>query len=639
MRQMSYSANRSWRRAAFAACFLVPASFVLQARAQSGQAGAPHQPAAAAQDTARYTGSTLSNIDYHHGQLKPAIGVHNIQVFHADRGRTDTNGLNWTYNHGPSLAYWNDTFYLAYLSNPAGEHIPPGQTLLLTSEDGQAWSQPEVLFPPYKVPDGTTKEGHPGVAKDLYAVMHQRMNFFTAANGRLLALGYYGISFDAKDSPNDGNGIGRVVREILSDGRFGPIYFIRYNHGRGPENTAWPFYKDSGDKGFVAACDELLSKPLMMQQWVEEADRDDPLIPLKDEYKAFSYYHLPDGRVVGWWKHALTSISDDGGKTWQYLPLRAPGFVNANAKIWGQKTSDGRYATVYNPSEFRWPLAISTSDDGLEYTDLLLVNGEITAMRYGGNYKSYGPQYVRGILEGNGIPPDGKVWVTYSMNKEDIWIASIPVPVNASATTHANDVFDEMPQGRELEKWNTYSPILAPVRISEMEDGTKGLLLRDSDRFDYAKAVRIFPPEKKLIAEFSVTPFQNDRGQLQIEFQDERGTAAVRLIFDADSVFKTKAGYRLSGIAPYEAGRQYDLKVEMDVSKRYYEVFVNGKKEKEGIFFAPVLSLERIVFRTGAVRHFPNADTPTDQAYDLPGAGEPCEPAAFFIKTVKTRSN
>jgi hypothetical protein len=93
------------------------------------------------------------------------------------------------------------------------------------------------------------------------------------------------------------------------------------------------------------------------------------------------------------------------------MPLRAPGFVNSNAKIWGQKTSDNRYATLYNPSEYRWPLAISTSDDGLNYKDLLLVHGEVSPMRYGGNYKSAGPQYVRGITEKNGTPPDGKIWV------------------------------------------------------------------------------------------------------------------------------------------------------------------------------------------------------------------------------------
>ena len=41
------------------------------------------------------------------------------------------------------------------------------------------------------------------------------------------------------------------------------------------------FLQKSKDRGFVEACDELLSQPLQMQQWVEEADRNDPLIPLQ----------------------------------------------------------------------------------------------------------------------------------------------------------------------------------------------------------------------------------------------------------------------------------------------------------------------------------------------------------------------
>jgi hypothetical protein len=60
-----------------------------------------------AQDTVRYIGSTLSNIDYHHGQLSPAIGVHNIQTFRANRADAENS---WTYNHAPMLAYWNNSF-------------------------------------------------------------------------------------------------------------------------------------------------------------------------------------------------------------------------------------------------------------------------------------------------------------------------------------------------------------------------------------------------------------------------------------------------------------------------------------------------------------------------------------------------
>jgi len=586
-----------------------------------------------AQDTVRYTGTTLSNVDYHHGQLSPAVGVHNIQTMRANRA--DTGATSWTYNHAPMLAYWNNTFYLEYLSDPVGEHIPPGQTLLQTSKDGYSWSNPVVIFPRYKVPDGFVKPGKTDTAKNAYAVMHQRMGFYTAKSKRLFALAFYGIVLGQKDDPNDGNGIGRVIREIKADGSFGPIYFLRYNHSFSEKNSSYPFYKSSKDKGFVAACDEILSTALLMMQTVEEADRNDPLIPLRKDFKAFNYYHLPNGNVVALWKYALTSISKDEGKTWQYNPTRAPGFVNANAKIWGQRTSDGNYATVYNPSEFRWPLAVSVSDDGLSYKNLLLVNGEITSMRYGGAYKSYGPQYVRGIQEMDGKPADGNMWVTYSMNKEDMWVSRIAVPVKHKVTTPVNDVFNNLPAGKELNEWNLYSPLWCRTVI-EQHNNQKVLALHDSDPFDYAKAERIFPESKNVMVEFTLTANQTNTSSLEIELLDKKGMATLRIMLDSTGSILTKQGYRNKSLGKYNAGEQLHFKVELNTTTRFYTVTINNGKPNLNVFFQPVESVERLSFRTGSVRRFPNADTPTDQDYDLPGADVKAKEAIYFIHSVKS---
>lgn len=593
---------------------------------------------AAAQDTVRYTGITLVNVDYHHGQLSPVIGVHNIQTFRANREHPEWAGTSWTYNHAPMLAYWNGQYYLQFLSNPVGEHVPPGQTFLQTSKDGYNWTKPSIIFPPYKIPDGTVKEGRREVAKDLYAVNHQRMGFFVSKKNRLLTLSYYGIVMGKGDDPNDGKGIGRVVREINEDGSHGPIYFIRYNKTWNKLKSAFPFYTSSKDKGFVEACNELLATPLMMQQWVEESDRDDELIPLKKEVKAFSYYHLPDGRVVGLWKNALTTISKDEGRSWTYNPLRAPGFVNSNAKIWGQKTGDGKYATVYNPSEFRWPLALSVSNDGLRYHNLLLVNGEITSMRYGGAYKSYGPQYVRGIEEGNGTPPDGRMWVTYSMNKEDMWVSSVPVPVKEKADTYPSEVFHQLLNGKELSQWNFNSGLWTPVTIEKVK-GIKVLSLQDWDPFEYAKAERVIPSSKKLVAEFTVVPQQDNHGWLDIEFMDAKGAAGVRLSFDSAGNFLTKAGYRNRSLMKYVAGETYNVRVELNTITRFYNITINGKALPAGLFFAPLSSIDRILFRTGHVRRFPDADTPTDQDYDLPNGGGQDKKAVYYITSFKTSGN
>ncbi len=591
------------------------------------------------QDTVRYVGTTLVNVDYHHGQLTPAVGVHNIQVMRANRDIKDsTTGFGWTYNHQPLLTYWNNTFYLEYLSDPIGEHVPPGQSFMMTSKDGYHWTAPKIAFPIYKVPDGTTKEGYNGVAKDLTAVMHQRMAWYISSKNRLLMLGYYGLVLGAHDDPNDGNGIGRVVREVYKDGSFGPVYFIRYNHAFNEKNTSYPFFEKSKDRGFVEACKEILSNSLLVQQWIEESDRNDPLLTLHNEnYKAFNFYTLPDGRTVGFWKMALTSISPDKGKTWLYNPVRAPHFVNSNAKIWGQRTSDGKYVTVYNPSEFRWPLALSVSDDGLNYKNLLLVNGEITSMRYGGNYKSYGPQYVRG-LEANATSPDGNCWVTYSMNKEDIWVTSIPVPVKDKVDQDVNDDFSQLPAASALKEWNIYSPLWAPVSIEKAVNGTQVLAIKDKDPFDYAKAEHVLPAAKRMTATFSVTPQQDNHGNLHIEFQDGKGTAGIRLVFDSTGTLIVKAGYRNRNIIKYKAGELYEITVTLNTDTRFYSVSVNGKQEGGNqIFFAPLENVQRIVFRTGDVRRFPDSDTPTDQMYDLPNPGAQAKPAAYFIRSVKTK--
>ena len=90
-------------------------------------------------------------------------------------------------------------------------HLP--ETFLMTSKDGYQWTNPEIVFPPYRVPDGYTKESRPGMqAKDLIAIMHQRVGWYVSKSvqpaWRRETMVWL---WTRKDDPNDGNGIGRVV--------------------------------------------------------------------------------------------------------------------------------------------------------------------------------------------------------------------------------------------------------------------------------------------------------------------------------------------------------------------------------------------------------------------------------------------
>lgn len=584
-------------------------------------------------DLIHYSGTTLSDPTAHDGRLSPVVGVHNIQIMRANREHPSAaNGNGWTYNHQPMMAYWKGKFYVHYLCDPSDEHVPPSHTLLQTSADGYHWSDPIILFPEYDVPEGYTKEGRTDAAHHLKAIMHQRVGFYVSKDGLLIAMGNYGVALDRKDDPNDGNGIGRVVREIKEDGTLGPIYFIYYNHGFNEKNTDFPNYRKAS-RGVRRACEEILANPLYRMQWVEEADRNDPLIPLNKEYKAFCYYTLPDGHKACLWKHALTSISNDGGNTWVQPVERAKGFVNSNAKIWGQRLSDGTYTTVYNPSEYRWPLGISLSSDGLNYTTLNLVSGEVPPMRYGGNYKSYGPQYVRGIQEGNGTPPDSDLWVTYSMNKEDIWVAHIPVPVQTIAHAHANDDFSNCHALSDLRQWNIYSPRMASVGL----DG-EWLTMHDEDPFDYCKVERKIPLSKELRVSFDIRAGQNANGLLQIEFLDEKGTACSRVELTEEGIIRCKGGARYGQMGKYEKEKVYHMEIRLSTSRRLAEVFIDGKKAGQRMLFAPVEAIERVMLRTGNRRTFPDIDTPADWYGTLENAGATDTPADYAIAHFRTQS-
>jgi hypothetical protein len=222
------------------------------------------------------------------------------------------------------------------------------------------------------------------------------------------------------------------------------------------------------------------------------------------------------------------------------------------------------------------------------------------------------------------------------MNKEDIWVASIPVPVTDVADADANDEFNSMAAGKELAQWNIYSPLWASAGIRADADGSRSLKLKDADPYDFAMAERVFPAAKKMTAEFAITPGQADHGRLEIEFQDTRNLPAVRLSFGPDSGFTAKAGARIKKMLTYQAGVTYKIRVTLNTDTRMYTVNINGKDVLTQLFFAPVERIAHVVFRTGEARHFPTAESPAEAETDMPGAGIKVPEAEFTIHYLKT---
>ncbi|OMP79185.1 hypothetical protein [[Flexibacter] sp. ATCC 35208] len=625
-----------------------------------------------AKEPVRYIGGVTVDPSVHDGRLRWAIGVENRQVLRANRSHPElSDNFGWTYNHAPFIAYWNHQFYLQYLSNPVNEHEAPGHTLIMTAKDGQHWTLPQEVFPPYQAPPGVKiPEGYKGY------MMHQRMGFYVAPNGRLLTVAFYGHT----EHPFREGGIGRVVREIHKDGTFGPIHFIRYSSYNkwNESNTSFPFYTHSTDTGFVNACAALLSDRLMNFQWLDEDSGNDDFYPnfktYKDSVNALSYFHRKDGKVVALWKKSWTALSDDEGKTFS-KPVRVPTLLMAGGKNWGQRTKDGRYAMVYNPietQEYRYPLALVTSDDGIIFDDLLLVHGEVPPRRFYGRWKDFGPNYIRGIEEGNGVPPGNDMWLAYSVNKEDIWVARVPLPVKYKVTGPVKDNFNgtgkdnftgtvknntintgkdnsisdgksnSISAGKDnsistvkdnainpLKDWNIYAPQWAPVTIAN-----NALRLADKDPYDYARAIRVFKESRQTKLQLKVSPQQNDHGMLDIDITDRFGNRPVRISFSEQGYITAQDGDSIKQLQPYIPGTWYTI--DITITNKNYAITINKKQFLQHAQLAEaVKSVERLSLRTGPYRNLPNRKTPNQvESGPLAGADDPLPEAVFYIDDV-----
>lgn len=630
--------------------------------------GAADTPAFA-DEPVRYTGEIQPDKTYYDGRLPHAAGVHNIQAFRANRTRPPGVGVTgFTYNHQPYLAYWNGKFYLQYLSALTQEHEPPTNTSVITSVDGYSWSPPRVVFPEYVLPEIRQEGVH--IPAGMTAVMHQRMGFYVAPNGRLLTLGFYGFCETPQNSPNAGNGIGRVVREIHADGTFGPVYFIRYNRHAGFDetNTSFPSYRTSTDAGFLEACESILADKLYTLQWWEEDRATDGFYSIVPDQvadaaefsakivtsagagKAFAWYTRPDGVTVGLWKNQYSALSADRGKTWtpivQNKTLRTTG-----AKTWGQRTDDGRYVIVYNHSATmvnRFPTTALVGTDGHLFDTILCLQGEVPPRRYRGQYKGAGQHYFRGITEGNGNPPGDHLWIVNSMNKEDIWISRSTLPLTGSETAHLAEGFENVATISDLARWTLHLPQWAPTRIVTEPGSTNRVLeLRDEEPYDMAVAERVFPASERLNVRFRVQARQVAQGATcEIEVQSQRHHRPMRLKING-AWLSYDHGRRTGEQIRITPQRWYDVELDLDCATQSYSLHIDGVLIQEKIpFTEQTPNLERIVFRTGPWNGFvpsqlievSRIERPSGLDYeDLPGADTPVAPTVLWIDDLTTR--
>ncbi len=333
-------------------------------------------------------------------ELSQAKGKHAL-VYRAEQS-------GWQFNLHSFIAHHDGKFWAVWSSGRIDEDSRSQLIRYATSVDGLHWSDSRVLAPD---PDGETGAWR-WMASGIYV-----------EGGRLLALG----SLNRGNEPPGGPWAdARLVRfgwtgsdwreeRVVREG--GVVYF--------------PPLRIEGRDFFVWRDTRALIYTALAPAGTDRFEISRLPGPLPDyRMSETSAYVDPQGivhliiRDQGYTRRLYHTISYDAGGTWT-IPVKT-NYPDAASKNMAGRLSNGWYYLISNPKALgenpRDPLVITFSRDGWTFSHPLALRKHAPALRFKGGAKgSHSFQYSHAIEH------DGKLWVIYATNKEDIEVSSYPI--------------------------------------------------------------------------------------------------------------------------------------------------------------------------------------------------------------------
>lgn len=357
--------------------------------------------------------------------------VETTELFHA----TPEAG---TFSHHGHLAYHKGVLFATWDSHARDENSSGQHGVFRYSTDhGKTWSPRQPLFPPLaaKVPWSEENQSSPFQTSQGFAEVDGRLFAVTCVDKALKEKVY---RFNEVSRIR----VGHLAREVRADGKLGEVFWLSET-APAPE-PGYPALPP-GQPALVEKINAHLKEPANLQQLLfkprQHPDSDDehrmtePTQPWRLDDGTWVRLYRNQGTIHGKSRAEIeasrprrhyAAFSLDGGKTW--TPPTLTNFPDTGSRANSGRLPNGQYYVINNPLPMsareggRSLLAISLSLDGLNFDRMAVIRFVAPPTRYPGKAKGGGGyQYPHSVVVGENL------WVIYSINKEDMEVARIPL--------------------------------------------------------------------------------------------------------------------------------------------------------------------------------------------------------------------
>ena len=343
-----------------------------------------------------------------------------------------------TFNLHGFLRYYKGVLFASW-DNHARDENTSGQhgVFRYSTDEGKTWSEQKRLFPPLAdyVQASVAKVPRPFQTSQGFAEVDGRLYAVTCVD-RALKKKVYRFNEVSRIR------IGLLACEVRVDGTVGPVFWLSDQSPK-PE----PGYPSipAGNPSLVAKLNAYFKEPANLpqllfrpRQWPDSDDEHrmtEPTQPWCLDNGTWVRLYRNQGTVHATSRAEIeasrprrhyASFSFDDGKTWN-APTRT-NFPDTGARANSGRLPDGQFYVINNPLPMsarqggRQMLAISLSKDGLNFDRMAVIKFAAPPQRYEGKSKGAGGfQYPHSVVVGKHL------WVIYSINKEDIELARIPL--------------------------------------------------------------------------------------------------------------------------------------------------------------------------------------------------------------------